>query len=237
MIRIIKSLLLCLLSSQLVAQYRDAGLWTEGTLAMEYGKKWEFSAVPELRFNENISQLSRAFVDLGAQYKINKYIQSSFVYRAGAAENDGAYVMRNRIQFGLGFRHKWRDWSVVYSPRWQLSLQAASSEDADIATNLRNRFQLKYGGIKNWDVGSSFEFFHSTSSYRFFEWQNWRWTTQASYELNKRRSLSAGYLIQRKLTGSPQQLDYVVLVGYKYNFKNKKSMKKEGSGKTEKEAP
>jgi hypothetical protein len=207
------------------AQYKDAGIWTEGTLALEKGKRWEFTAVPELRFEENWSRLARAFVDLGAQYKVNKRMTAGLVFRSGMANSDGFLEWRNRIQLGLGFRFKWNDWSMNYAPRWQVTLAAGGSDDADISTNLRNRFQLKYGGVKDWDFSTSYEFFHSTGQYDFFTWQNWRWTTQASYELNKRRAISAGYLVQRRLLGSPQRMDFVVLVGYKYTMNLKKKEK------------
>jgi Protein of unknown function (DUF2490) len=230
-------LVLVLVTNALRAQYKDAGLWAEGTLSKEWGKRWECAVVPELRMDENITRVSRAFTDIGAQYKINKWLQSALVYRVGLAENDGYYDLRHRIQLGLALKTKRQDFSWTYAPRWQLALSAAQSDDADIATTLRNRFQMKYNGWKDWELAMSYEFFHSTSAYRFLEWQNWRWISQVSYELNKSRSISAGYLIQRKLTGSQQQLDYVVLVGYKYNFKNKKSKKKQGPGKTGKEAP
>lgn len=210
---------------QMNAQYKDAGVWTEATFAIEKGKRWEFAAVPELRFDENWSRLSRAFVDMGAQYKVNKTISASAVLRSGWADNDGFMEWRNRLQLGLGFRMKWNDWSLNYAPRWQVALAAGGADDVDIATNLRNRFQLKYGGIKDWDFSSAYEFFHSTGQYDFLTWQNWRWTTQAAYELNKRRSISAGYLIQRRLLGSPQRMDFVVLVGYKYTWNLKKKDK------------
>jgi hypothetical protein len=209
----------------LLAQYKDAGVWTEGSFGMEYDKRWEFAAVPELRFNENWSNLTRAFVDFGAQYKVSKRMTSSLVWRTGVADNDGFYDWRNRIQFGLGFRFKWNYWTLNYAPRWQVSLAAGADDDADISTNLRNRFQLKYGGIRDWDFTTSYEFFHSTGQYDFLTWQNWRWTSQAAYELNKRRSISAGYLIQRRLIGSTQRMDFVVLVGYKYTMSVKKDKK------------
>jgi hypothetical protein len=217
---------LCLLAcSHLLAQIKDAGLWTEGTFNKELGKRWEYALVSEIRMDENVSRMSRAFTDLGAQYKINKWLQSALVYRVGLAENEGYYDLRHRIQLGLAFKTKKQDFSWTYAPRWQLALSAGQSDDADISTTLRNRFQMKYDGWKDWELSMSYEFFHSTSAYRFLQWQNWRWISQVSYELNKRRSVSIGYLIQRKLTSSPNEVDFVVLVGYKYNLTKKKNKK------------
>jgi Protein of unknown function (DUF2490) len=222
MIRIIKVILLLIWAQQSCAQYKDAGLWAEGTLAVECGKRWQFSAVPELRLDENMTRVARGFVDLGAQYKVNGNVSATSVVRSGVAENDGLYEWRNRIQLGLGFRFKWNDWTLNYAPRWQASLTPSAGFDADISTNMRNRFQLKYGGIKDWDFATGYEFFHSTGQYDFGTWQNWRWTTQIAHEISKRKSISAGYLVQRKLVGSPQAMDFVVLLGYKYTIKIKK---------------
>jgi hypothetical protein len=44
---------------------------------------------------------------------------------------------------------------------------------------------------------------------------NWRWTAQVSRKITKKQTVVAGYLIQRDLTESPQEMDYVILVSYK----------------------
>jgi len=231
MIRIIKTLIFCLCAQTIWAQYKDAGLWAETGLAWDYSKKWEFKAVPEMRFNENISQLSRVFLDLGAQCNIHSAVQVSLAYRTGLADSDGQWEMRNRFQIGLGFKKKWREWVFSYAPRWQMSLAPAVGFEADVATTMRNRLQIKYGGYKDWDFSSSFEFFHSTGSFDFGTWQNWRWTNQANYEVNKRKSVSVGYLIQRRLIGSPQEIDFVIMVGYQYKIGKRKKASEE-KGKT-----
>ena len=224
MIRIINTLIYFLCAQTIWAQYKDAGLWAETELAWDYSKKWEFKVAPEMRFNENISHLSRIFLDLGAQYNIHSAVQASIAYRAGLADSNGQWEMRNRFQVGLGFKKKWREWTFSYAPRWQMALASAAAFEADVATTLRNRFQIKYGGYKDWDFSSSFEFFHSTGPFDFGTWQNWRWINQAQYKLNKRRSVSVGYLVQRKLVGSPHEIDFVLMAGYQCKLSKRKKV-------------
>jgi hypothetical protein len=57
--------------------------------------------------------------------------------------------------------------------------------------------------------------FNSISAYQDLALTNWRWTAQVSRKITKKQTVVAGYLIQRDLTESPQEMDYVILVSYK----------------------
>jgi hypothetical protein len=202
--------------SQAFSQTKDAGLWMDVGFSRELGDRLELTVSPELRLDENLSRWSRLFADASLEYKYNKHISLSAAYRGGAG-NDGVHVDgRHRMQYGLGIKQKWSDWTFQYQSRVQFALNAAWSDaDVDFNTTWRNRLTLKYGGLKKTDLATSYETFNSVSAYQELAWTNWRWTANVSRKISKKQSASLGYLIQRDLTESPQHIDFVILLSYK----------------------
>jgi hypothetical protein len=198
------------------AQTKDAGLWMDVGFSHEMGDRFELTVSPEIRLDENLTRWSRLFADASLEYKYNKHISLSTAYRGGVG-NDGVHIDgRHRVQYGLGLKQKWSDWSVQYQSRVQFALNAAWSDaDVDFNTTWRNRITLKYGGLKKTDLATAYEIFNSVSAYQELAMTNWRWTAQVARKINKKQSVVLGYLIQRDLTESPQHLDFVFLLSYK----------------------
>lgn len=209
-------MLLLLMGNNVSAQVsKDAGLWAGYNLNLKYKKKWEFSANPEIRFNNNITHLNRVMIDLGIEYKPLKTFFAGVSYRTSARSQDDWTDFRERIQFGIGIRQAWRSFTFTYQPRYQASLQGVSSEgDADFETTIRNKLTMKYDVNKKLNFASSFEFFSNSEQGMVFRLENWRWKSDVSYELNKRNAVSLGYMIQKAIYQSPQEMDYVFLVSY-----------------------
>ncbi len=208
------------------AQFNDAGMWTSFSCSVDLNKKWQVAASPEVRLNENLSRLSRAFVDLGAQYKYNKHLFLSLTYRGGTAQLQDYFESRQRLQFGVAYKDKIHDFSFSIQSRWQAAVRAFSPEsDADFITTIRNKAQVKYTGLKGIDLATSFELFNNTKHYQQFVLQNWRWVASAEKKINKTNSISLGYLIQKDLLSSPQKIEYVVLLAYQISLERKKEEK------------
>jgi hypothetical protein len=213
----------CCLAECLLSQVRDAGMWTDISLNLDLGKNLGASISPEVRLDENISRVARAFTDVGLQYKLGKYFSTGVTYRGGVSNSNYGFNGRHRMQYTLLCRYKLGDFAFTLQSRWQVAVTSFSAEnDADFITTLRNKFQLKYTGLKGIDLSSSFETFNNTGRYSDFQLQNWRWIANVEKKINKRNSISLGYLIQKSLLDSPQQLDYVFLISYQYNLNLKK---------------
>jgi hypothetical protein len=191
-------------------------MWRDISLSRELGERFELSVSPEIRLDENLTRWSRLFADASLEYKYNKHFSLSAAYRGGVG-NDGVHVDgRHRMQYGLGVKQKWNDWTVQYHSRVQFSLNAAWSDaDADFNSTWRNRISVKYGGLKKTDLATSYEIFNAVSAYQELAWTNWRWTSQVTRKISKKQSAALGYLIQRDLAESPQHLDFVILLSYK----------------------
>lgn len=206
-------------SLQGFSQSKDAGLWADISIGKELTERFEISFSPEIRMDENISRWARCFADFGAEYKINKRFSTALVYRGGWS-NDGVFVdYRQRMQYGWTWKQKWEDLVVQLQTRAQVSLAGSIGDaDADFVTLWRNRFGVKYTGLKKIDLATSIEAFNSASRYNRLELQNWRWLATATREITKKQSIALGYLIQRDLTESPQEMDYVFLLSYKVDL-------------------
>lgn len=209
------------------AQYKDAGMWTDLSCSFEPTKKWQLSASPEIRLNENLSRLSRAFVDFGAQYKYKKHFYLSATLRVGAAHIQDYFEARQRLQLGIAYKDKIGDFSFAVQSRWQAAVRPAASEnDADFTTTMRNKAQLKYTGLKGVDLGTSIELFNNTQQYQQFQLQTWRWVINVDKKINKQNSIALGYLIQKNIVESPQEMDFVLLLSYQITFEQKKENEK-----------
>jgi hypothetical protein len=205
-----------LMSAGLIAQYRDAGLWLDASASHELNKRLDISLSPEIRLNQNMTQWSRLFADVSADYKLDKRFSLQVAFRGGWG-NDGVHVdARLRWQTGFSVRHKWEDFTVQWLSRAQYTSAGPLSDwDADFVTLWRNRMSVKYTGLKKTDVAMSFELFNSITRYQELAVQNWRWIAQVSRNISKKQSVVLGYLIQRDLTKSPRAMDYVLLLSYK----------------------
>lgn len=205
------------LCASLSAQ-NDAGMWASYSLSAPVTKRFELAASPELRLDENLSRVQSAFVDLSAQRQLNKYFFVTGDYRVGSRNRDQVAVFRQRFSLGLGLKYTPGDFRLAWLCRMQSSQSAGRSEsDPDFATTLRNKFSLKFNGLKKTDLSTSFEFFNQAGAYGDLRLTDWRWQCALERRVfNKRNSVSLGYLIQRNLQDRVMGLDFVVLVGYRF---------------------
>ena len=213
----------------LMAQYRDAGLWTSFSAEYKLNKKTELSFAPELRMNENLTQVNSWFSDLGVQYKLPANLSFQAVYRVGYRNPILEPEVRQRLQLGLGYKYEWNDWTFGVASRYQAALRLIADDgDPDFISTWRNKFSVKYSGLKKWELSSGFEIFNSRSDWGVLDLTDWRFTCAAEYKINKRNFISFGYLIQKNLVARVPELDYVGLLSYKLILKKNKTKEEEG---------
>jgi hypothetical protein len=211
-------------------QYKDAGLWSSFSAEYKLNKKTELSIAPEFRLNENLSQINSWFSDFGVQYKLPGNLSFQAVYRLGYRNPLLEPELRQRLQFGFGYKVELNDWSFGLTSRYQSALRLITDDgDPDFISTWRNKFSVKYGGFKKWELGSAFEVFNSQSQLRSMDLTDWRFTCSAEYKINKRNFISFGYLIQKNLVSRVPELDYVGLLSYKLILKKKKTKEEEVS--------
>ena len=216
---------LFLFSLQSWSQFYDAGLWSEISLQSKISQRTEIAVSPEVRMDENMTRVGRAFFDLGVQQKISSVMSLSCIYRSGVANDYELTEFRQRIQLGAAFKWKMKNWSLAYLPRWQVSVRGVGEYDADLSTVMRSRFQVKRDLPKKLEFSAYAEFFHSTGVYTFGDWQTWRANAVLSKNLKGPHSISLGYLIQHTLNSTIPKTDFVVLTSYRIDIDLKKKEK------------
>ena len=76
-----KLLILFLLPIFCIAQEEDFQSWSTITLKQKVSKKFDFYLRSTVRYRENSSIISKAFIDLKIKYKIKKNMSFAFGYR------------------------------------------------------------------------------------------------------------------------------------------------------------
>ena len=76
-----KLLILFLLPIFCIAQEEDFQSWSTITLKQKVSKKFDFYLRNTVRYRENSSIISKAFIDLKIKYKIKKNLSFAFGYR------------------------------------------------------------------------------------------------------------------------------------------------------------
>jgi len=127
---------------------QDFGGWTTFSFATDLTKDFEIEIDQEFRFGQNLSQLDRAFTNLGLQYKINKYVRVGGHYRYILDRRaSGIYGHRHRLGGDLTLRFKSGRYTFANRLRGQWEKRTTNyGEDRELGweTNLRNTFKIGY---------------------------------------------------------------------------------------------
>lgn len=200
------------------SQEQDFGSWVNASVEYEAWKGVDLSFTPELRFDENLSRLRNMQADVGAQYKINKTYNTGAVLRVGQVQRDSGWQGRQRIQLFVGGKWKiMKDLDFSYKSRVQFAFdQQSRTRDADLNSNIRNKFGISFDGIKKTKLSASYEFFHGIQRGEFLEWQDWRLAFEVERKLNKRNFISVGWIVQTEFTTPRVRRDNILVLSYKF---------------------
>jgi hypothetical protein len=202
------------------SQEKDFGVWSSAELGYEVIDDLDVSVSPELRWDQNVTRLRNRQIDFKAKYKLPSDIFFVAAYRVGGIQRNSGWQERKRIQMGGGVKYKMNDFVGTFTTRFQRAVsERTRTRDADLNTNWRNKFAITYKGIKKFDVGVSYEFFHGTQEGEFLDWQDWRFVIEGEYKINKRNYISAGFLVQNEFQIGVDQRDRVLFFGYRHEIK------------------
>jgi hypothetical protein len=194
--------------------YPDVGSWNTFNIEKTINSKFTLLFTEELRIKENFTRLNLFYTNLGVEYKLAKNFKAALVYRwIDKYQDDDSYSFRNRLMLDLTVKHKFGNVMISYRNRTQV-------EARDIYTSAdgkmpewysRNKVGAKYDLGKRYTPFASAEFRYQLHDPRNIEsdktWHRDRFVLGAEYEINKRNTFSAYYLIQREFNVlSPQNL-------------------------------
>lgn len=207
------------------AQFEDTYLRQRVCVNWEVNKKWSVYGFYRIDYNQNLSAFRRSNIQLGFDYKFNKYLSAGMDYRFGTsysrdfhrfrARLDLSYKLNTKISIGLrnmmqhDIAYLDADYLKSYQPEWVL----------------RNRLSGKYEINKKMSAGLFTELFS-----RFQPNQNetdrLRSGIKWSYLYKRRHGLALYYFIQHPMDGSIKKADQVFGIDYTFEIEKKKKKKK-----------
>ncbi len=204
----------------------DAGMWNAFSFSSDIKdltpwkdpkifKDWSLHINPEIRFNENVSQMSNVFSDLGTDKKWSKYLTTSLEYRLGVRREEDWFNVRKRWSFGAQLSYPFKNFKLSSTTRCQIS--RAITSEIDIKSIWREKISLEFSKWEKLAFQVSHELFFLPIT---LENSNWRSQVSLKYKLDKSNAISVGYLVQRDLSNA--DMDFVILTGYKWEFNKKK---------------
>lgn len=217
---IICAVILGFISSNLMAQVNDAGLWTNISLEKKISKKISIVASEELRFNENISELGTFFTEIGPQFKVYKGFNAGISYRfIQKRQLDDSYSIRHRINTDLSYRFKIKDFTFSLRERYQIQYgeNYFIGEGETAKTTLRSKLSIKYRINKKWDASVFGEVFNPLFTGETYS-SDFRTGAGIDYQIIKPLSLELFYLFNKELNVANPTHDYISGIGLTYSF-------------------
>ena len=135
----------------------DVQQWTEVGVKHDFTKKASISFDQHIRFDEDVSRLGSFMPELGAQYRIQKWLRFGLGYRL-QYERSGSGDMRSRHRFFGNARARY-DLDPVrleYRLQFQDQLRPDDADDRWRQT-VRNRIDVSYRDLKPWIPGAAVE--------------------------------------------------------------------------------
>jgi hypothetical protein len=204
----------------------DAGMWNAFSFSSDIKdltpwkdpkifKDWSLHIDPEIRLNENVSQVSNVFSDFGTDKKWSKYLTTTLEYRVGARREEDWFNVRKRWSLGAQLSYPFKNFKLSSTTRCQIS--RAITSEIDIKSIWREKISLEFSKWEKLTFQVSHELFFLPIT---LENSNWRSQVSLKYKLDKSNAISVGYLVQRDLSNA--DMDFVILTGYKWEFNKKK---------------
>lgn len=208
------------ISGSVYCQDSDFGLWYEVNAEKSLGKKFEVNGTFTVRTFENASYIDLAFIEIGASYKLNKYVGFAASYRVGNyLEDDDLYHFRHKLLADI--KGSLPVSNFVFSARLRLQVMARTYiEDAgDAATVYDGRLKLK-GVYKIPDFPLnpflSFETFSPVFRNKGPLIDESRSSIGVEYKITKKHLVEISYIYDRD---SYPQLSIMNIISLGYTFK------------------
>lgn len=199
------------------AQMQDAGLWMNISVEKKIIPNLSVSLNQEFRMNENITELGTFFTDVGATYKINKYLRFSANYRfTNKRRLDDSYSIRHRYYFDLTVHKKFSSVILSFRTRFQSQYTDVFSSDAGKvpAYYSRNKLSIKYDDGRRLKPYFYAEIFSPLKRPFDIFIDNTRYCAGLEYEINRMNTIDFFYMFQKEYNVNDPVTDHIIGLGY-----------------------
>ena len=206
-----KLLILFLLPIFCIAQEEDFQSWSTITLKQKVSKKFDFYLRSTVRYRENSSIISKAFIDLKIKYKIKKNMSFAFGYRD---INSWNYRLsrQNTERFYTDIVLRKKIDRYVFFVRNRFQRQGGLNNYNNV---FRQRFKLAYNikGTKLEPAISTEYFYHLTR-----QLNKLRHSIVLSYPLSKKIDFDLGYRFQHEINIARPKNLFIIDAKLNYSF-------------------
>jgi len=226
-------------ASQAKAQSDDFGIWTEANVEKKVNKQLTLDGGVEMRTRDDVGEIDRWSVGVGASYKLTDWLKASagytFLYDNNEKwNNSGTKVARywgerHRFNAGLTASYSFGNLGISLRERWQYTYRPEKTVDRErVSTGAieektyngkakhlwRNRLQLKYKVNKMWRPYVSGETFVGGSGF-----DKLRLAAGTEVRLTKQHWLDFKYIFQKAYDDDDDEGNrHVICIGYTYKF-------------------
>lgn len=176
------------------------------------------------RFIENFSELGTFFSEIGVERKLHKNLQLSLAYRyANKRGMEDSYSSRHRYFADLAIRKKMASIAVIYRTRIQTQVENYFLPAEKVYGNTpenywRNKLSVRYLDFKKIKPAVSAELWYPVANPEKKYFDNVRFTAGIQYDLDKKNSFEAGYIIQKEIRLKNPQTDFITTLSYNFAF-------------------
>jgi hypothetical protein len=207
--------------------YPDAGAWNTFSISVSLNNKWTVLFTEELRIKENYTRLNLFYTNLGMEYKINKNLRTSLVYRwIDKYQDDNSFSFRHRLMWDVNAKLPISTkWAISYRHRLQMEFRDVSSDPNGKIPEWYSRNRVEGSYQINDKLGASLaaEFRYQIHNRRFesseHTWHRMRFQGGVDYKLTNADKVGAYYLIQREFNINQPQRIFITGLEYSHRFK------------------
>jgi hypothetical protein len=204
------------------SQNNDFGIWPNIYLQKGLSKRLNIHINQQTRFNQNVSQLSYLYADMGFGYRLNKYMLVNLDYVIARKRNsDNFFSTRHQYYISLVMKKNIRRYRVTYRAMLQeQNHDVLSSKTGSILQSyFRNKVTLRYELNKFLTPYIASElYYHFNTRAVNNSFSRIRYFVGVFYHLGKRSDLELYYLIQQDLNQINPQRNYVLGIGFSNNI-------------------
>ena len=193
---------------------QDFGTWGGVSVNKEFADGLKVDADFQVRTEDNSTRLNQYFLDLGAEYKVNKYFRTGVSWRPKMRNNWSGYNLENRLYLDLTGKLKLNDISLYLRSR----IQTTSNRNAENPNYERIRFKAKFKIEKGLKAFVQDEFFFHLNGTGTSKYKKNRFGLGFEYAINDYVDMNIKYLRITEVNQAYPLRMNVIALGLSYSI-------------------
>jgi len=203
------------------AQENDFQVWTDLSVNKELNKKLDLTFEQNLRYGNNVTELSKSYSNLSAGYSVTNFLKLSFMYRFVLRNKTDYFAKGHSFAFDAALKHKFNH--VKFSMRNRLMYKYSEILSSDYGKIPDRYYRTKLGMVYNI---RKFPLSPSVSVESFLlipkgdpaTFDAIRTSFGLDYPISKHHEIEAYWLNEWGLNAESGINDFILGLSYSYSF-------------------